>query len=44
MKAQTLLQRHHPEPFGWVDSAVFLTPLAIVCVLILLARWSGWLA
>lgn len=33
-----------PESFGWVDSAVFLTPLAITAALILIARWSGWLS
>ena len=33
-----------PEPFGWVDSAVFLTPMFVVAVLILAARWMGWLA
>ena len=33
-----------PEPFGWVDSAVFLTPMFVVAVLILIARWSGWLS
>jgi hypothetical protein len=33
-----------PEPFGWIDSAVFLAPMGIVAVLILIARWSGWLA
>jgi hypothetical protein len=32
------------EPFGWIDSAVFLAPMAIVTVLILIARWSGWLS
>ena len=33
-----------PEPFTWVDSAVFLAPMGIVSVLILIARWSGVLA
>lgn len=33
-----------PEPFTWIDSAVFLTPMFVVAVLILIARWSGWLA
>lgn len=33
-----------PEPFGWIDSAVFLTPMFVVAVLILIARLSGWLA
>lgn len=33
-----------PEPFGWVDSAVFLTPMLVVAVLILIARWSGYLS
>lgn len=32
------------ETFGWVDSYIFLTPLAIVAALILLARWSGMLS
>lgn len=30
-----------PEPFGWIDSTVFLTPMFVVAVLILIARWSG---
>jgi energy-coupling factor transporter transmembrane protein EcfT len=33
-----------PEPFTWIDSAVFLAPMGIVAVLILLARWSGVLS
>lgn len=33
-----------PEPFGWIDSAVFLAPMASVAVLILIARWSGYLS
>ena len=33
-----------PESFGWIDSAVFLTPMFVVAALILIARWSGWLA
>lgn len=47
-KAPPQIVRNEPvkparETFGWVDSYIFLTPLAIVSALILAARWLGWL-
>lgn len=35
---------HQPEPFDWIDSAVFLSFGVVVAALIFVASWAGWLA